>query len=110
MKLSAFLHLIFPSFTCCELIQFLSELTLNLFLNLRLILNLRKFNNLTFKKIELISLNLLCVLLQNYTKIYKKIIRVLLMGKSKYKRDWQKYDENVITRYTLMFPFYVFEH
>ena len=32
------------------------------------------------------------------------------MGKSKYKRDWHKYDENVITRYTLMFPFYVFEH
>ncbi|EHP69011.1 hypothetical protein MetMK1DRAFT_00017570, partial [Metallosphaera yellowstonensis MK1] len=24
------------------------------------------------------------------------------MGKSKYKRDWHKYDENVITRYTLM--------
>jgi hypothetical protein len=32
------------------------------------------------------------------------------MGKSKYKRDWHKYDENVVTRYTLMFPFYVFEH
>jgi hypothetical protein len=32
------------------------------------------------------------------------------MGKSKYKRDWHKYDENVITRYKLMFPFYVFEH
>ncbi|AAK41941.1 First ORF in transposon ISC1058 [Saccharolobus solfataricus P2] len=32
------------------------------------------------------------------------------MGKSKYKRDWSKYDENVITRYKLMFPFYVFEH
>jgi transposase, IS4 family len=32
------------------------------------------------------------------------------MGKSKYKRDWSKYDENVITRYELMFPFYVFEH
>jgi transposase, IS4 family len=32
------------------------------------------------------------------------------MGKSKYKRDWHKYDENVIMRYTLMFPFYVFEH
>ena len=31
------------------------------------------------------------------------------MGKSRYKRDWHKYDENVITRYTLMFPFYVFE-
>jgi len=26
------------------------------------------------------------------------------MGKSKYKRDWSKYDENVITRYKLMFP------
>jgi hypothetical protein len=32
------------------------------------------------------------------------------MGKSKYKRDWSKYDENVITRYKLMFPFYFFEH
>ena len=32
------------------------------------------------------------------------------MGKSEYKRDWSKYDENVITRYKLMFPFYVFEH
>ena len=32
------------------------------------------------------------------------------MGKSVYKRDWSKYDENVITRYKLMFPFYVFEH
>uniref|UniRef100_D0KV99 Transposase IS4 family protein n=1 Tax=Saccharolobus solfataricus (strain 98/2) TaxID=555311 RepID=D0KV99_SACS9 len=32
------------------------------------------------------------------------------MEKSKYKRDWSKYDENVITRYKLMFPFYVFEH
>ena len=32
------------------------------------------------------------------------------MGKSKYKRDWHKYDENVITRYELMFPFYVFQH
>jgi len=32
------------------------------------------------------------------------------MRKSKYKRDWSKYDENVITRYKLMFPFYVFEH
>ncbi|ACP47513.1 ORF1 in transposon ISC1058 [Sulfolobus islandicus Y.N.15.51] len=32
------------------------------------------------------------------------------MGKSKYKRDWSKYDENVITRYELMFPFYVFQH
>ena len=31
-------------------------------------------------------------------------------GKSEYKRDWSKYDENVITRYKLMFPFYVFEH
>jgi transposase, IS4 family len=31
-------------------------------------------------------------------------------GKSKYKRDWSKYDENVITRYELMFPFYVFQH
>jgi hypothetical protein len=26
------------------------------------------------------------------------------MGKSKYKRDWHKYDENVVMRYTLMFP------
>jgi hypothetical protein len=26
------------------------------------------------------------------------------MEKSKYKREWYKYDENVITRYTLMFP------
>jgi len=43
-------------------------------------------------------------------KFIKIIIRVLLMGKSKYKRDWHKYDENVITRYYLMFPFYVFEH
>jgi Transposase DDE domain. len=25
-------------------------------------------------------------------------------------RDWSKYDENVVTRYKLMFPFYVFEH
>ena len=25
-------------------------------------------------------------------------------------RDWIKYDENVVTRYKLMFPFYVFEH
>jgi|GEM_PF-1125813 hypothetical protein len=25
-------------------------------------------------------------------------------GKSRYKRDWSKYDENVITRYELMFP------
>ena len=32
------------------------------------------------------------------------------MGKSMYKRDWSKYDENVVTRYKLMFPFYVFEH
>ena len=32
------------------------------------------------------------------------------MGKSRYKRDWHKYDENVITRYELMFPFYVFQH
>ncbi|ACP48791.1 hypothetical protein YN1551_1710 [Sulfolobus islandicus Y.N.15.51] len=24
-------------------------------------------------------------------------------------RDWSKYDENVVTRYKLMFPFYVFE-
>jgi hypothetical protein len=32
------------------------------------------------------------------------------MGKSEYKRDWHNYDENVITRYELMFPFYVFEH
>nr|AAV87870.1 putative transposase [Sulfolobus sp. Y99 9-16] len=32
------------------------------------------------------------------------------MEKSKYKRDWNKYDKNVITRYTLMFPFYVFKH
>jgi hypothetical protein len=32
------------------------------------------------------------------------------MGKSEYKMDWSKYDENVITRYKLMFPFYVFEH
>jgi len=32
------------------------------------------------------------------------------MGKSEYKRDWHKYDENVITRYELMFPFYVFQH
>jgi hypothetical protein len=32
------------------------------------------------------------------------------MGKSKYKRDWHKYDENVIMRYKLMFLFYVFEH
>jgi len=32
------------------------------------------------------------------------------MGKSEYKRDWHKYDENLITRYKLMFPFYVFEH
>ena len=32
------------------------------------------------------------------------------MVKSEYKRDWHKYDENVIMRYTLMFPFYVFEH
>jgi hypothetical protein len=31
-------------------------------------------------------------------------------GKSRYKRDWHKYDENVITRYELMFPFYVFQH
>jgi hypothetical protein len=31
-------------------------------------------------------------------------------GKSEYKRDWSKYDENVITRYELMFPFYVFQH
>ncbi|EHP70960.1 transposase family protein [Metallosphaera yellowstonensis MK1] len=31
-------------------------------------------------------------------------------GKSEYKRDWHKYDENVITRYELMFPFYVFQH
>jgi hypothetical protein len=26
------------------------------------------------------------------------------MGKSEYKRDWSEYDENVITRYELMFP------
>jgi transposase, IS4 family len=32
------------------------------------------------------------------------------MGKSEYKRDWSEYDENVITRYELMFPFYVFQH
>ena len=32
------------------------------------------------------------------------------MEKSKYKREWYKYDENVITRYTLIFLFYVFEH
>ena len=32
------------------------------------------------------------------------------MGKSEYKRDWSKYDEKVITRYKLMFPFYVFKH
>ena len=25
-------------------------------------------------------------------------------------RDWSKYDENVVTRYKLMFPFYVFQH
>ncbi len=32
------------------------------------------------------------------------------MERSKYTRDWSKYDENVVTRYELMFPFYVFEH
>jgi hypothetical protein len=32
------------------------------------------------------------------------------MGKRKYTRGWHKDDENVITRYTLMFPFYVSEH
>ena len=32
------------------------------------------------------------------------------MKRSKYTRDWSKYDENVVTRYELIFPFYVFEH
>ena len=32
------------------------------------------------------------------------------MGKSEYKRDWSECDENVITRYELTFPFYVFQH
>jgi hypothetical protein len=32
------------------------------------------------------------------------------MGERKYTRDWGKYDENVVTRYELIFPFQVFEH
>lgn len=31
-------------------------------------------------------------------------------GKRRYTRDWGKYDENLVTRYEIMFPFYVFEH
>jgi hypothetical protein len=32
------------------------------------------------------------------------------MGKVKHKRDWSKYNKNVITRYKPMFPLYLFEH
>ncbi|WP_338598132.1 transposase [Sulfolobus tengchongensis] len=28
----------------------------------------------------------------------------------RYTRDWSKYDENLITRYEMIFPYYVFEH